>query len=108
MLLQTALPPPGSGDAPPMATGGSKHLKLSHLASLGVLGKGSYGTVRLVRVHGGSKHYALKCLLIEQIERANHQNHLLNERLVMKVTRSRAAHDLIPSRHSRSTPWPPW
>ena len=38
--LQTALPPPGSGDAPPMATGEYKSLKLTDLNSLGVLGKG--------------------------------------------------------------------
>ena len=84
LLLQTALPPPGSGDAPPMATGESKNYKLSNLTSLGLLGKGSYGTVRLVRPHGSTKCFALKCLLIEQIEKANHQHHLLNERLVMK------------------------
>lgn len=50
LLLQTALPPPGSGDAPPMLTGESKAYKLNDLSSLGVLGKGSYGTVRLVKL----------------------------------------------------------
>ena len=67
-----------------MLTGESKAYKLDNLTSLGVLGKGSYGTVRLVKLNSSGKHYALKCMLIEQIEKANHQNHLINERKVMK------------------------
>jgi len=73
--------------------------------------QGSYGTVRLVKLKSSGKHYALKCMLIEQvskqaedpsaclltmptthtnlplieqIEKASHQNHLINERKVMK------------------------
>ena len=69
LLLQTALPPPGSGDAPPMLTGESKAYKLNNLTSLGVLGKGSYGTVRLVKLKSSGKHYALKCMLIEQVSK---------------------------------------
>ena len=69
LLLQTALPPPGSGDAPPMLTGESKAYKLNDLTSLGVLGKGSYGTVRLVKLKSSGKHYALKCMLIEQVSK---------------------------------------
>jgi hypothetical protein len=75
LLLQTALPPPGSGDAPPMLTGESKAYKLDNLTSLGVLGKGSYGTVRLVKLNSSGKHYALKGMLIEQVRK---QAHFLN------------------------------
>ena len=52
-----------------MLTGESKAYKLNNLTSLGVLGKGSYGTVRLVKLKSSGKHYALKCMLIEQIEK---------------------------------------
>lgn len=52
-----------------MLTGESKAYKLNDLTSLGVLGKGSYGTVRLVKLKSSGKHYALKCMLIEQVSK---------------------------------------
>ena len=58
-----------------MLTGESKAYKLDNLTSLGVLGKGSYGTVRLVKLNSSGKHYALKGMLIEQVRK---QAHFLN------------------------------
>jgi serine/threonine protein kinase len=58
-----------------MLTGESKAYKLDNLISLGVLGKGSYGTVRLVKLNSSGKHYALKGMLIEQVRK---QAHFLN------------------------------
>ena len=39
------------------------------------IGKGSYGTVRLVKLNSSGKHYALKGMLIEQVRK---QAHFLN------------------------------
>jgi len=61
-LLKSAMPPPeghaeahpeggvaATGDAPPLMTDEHKKYKLRQLTFLGVLGKGSFGTVRLVQ-----------------------------------------------------------
>ena len=51
-----------------------------------MLGKGSYGTVRLVKVGGGgggaARYLALKCVPIREAEAANQTGHLVNERAV--------------------------
>jgi hypothetical protein len=78
-LLKSAMPPPeghaeahpeggvaATGDAPPLQTDEHKKYKLRQLTFLGVLGKGSFGTVRLVQhkeagQDGTARLMALKC-----------------------------------------------
>lgn len=46
LLLQSALPPPGTGDLPPLCRYRQQHA-LGRLCDLGTLGKGTYGLVRV-------------------------------------------------------------
>ena len=83
LLLQTALPPPGSGDAPPMATSENMKYRLGSLDPTGFLGKGTYGTVLLVRAAHNPRPLALKCVSMSKIDQMGHQAHILAERAVM-------------------------
>jgi CRP-like cAMP-binding protein len=54
------------------------------LTKVGLLGKGSFGTVTLVRDSKGGLTYALKALSIEHVVKTKQQKHTLNEKLALE------------------------
>ena len=59
--------------------------KLEEFKTVGVLGKGAFGTVKLVIDPKSEKSYALKCIRKNQVVELGQQNHILNEKKVMAM-----------------------
>lgn len=58
--------------------------KLDQFELVGFLGKGSFGTVKLVRHAPTNKMYALKCIGKDQVKGRKHIQHVKNESYIMK------------------------
>jgi hypothetical protein len=58
----------------------STDIKMEELKALGVLGKGSFGTVVLVEHKGSGTCYALKSVFKQQIVETHSQGHIINEK----------------------------
>ncbi len=59
----------------------------ANLRALGVLGKGSYGSVLLVEDVNSKEQYALKSVWKQQIAETQQQAHIMSEKLVMQQLR---------------------
>jgi serine/threonine protein kinase len=59
-------------------------IPMEQLTSIGLLGKGSFGTVTLVRDSKSGETYALKALSIEHVVRTKQQKHTLNEKIALE------------------------
>merc|ERR1719454_2373557 len=62
---------------------------LSELKTIGILGKGAFGTVSLVVDPNTNKSYALKAIRKVQVVELGQQSHIVNEKKVMKMLKSR-------------------
>jgi len=58
---------------------------LSDLQTVGILGRGAFGTVSLVTDPATSKSYALKAIRKNQVVEMGQQSHILNEKKVMTM-----------------------
>merc|ERR1712228_1164808 len=59
--------------------------KLKDFKIVGILGRGAFGTVKLVTDPASSKSYALKAIRKNQVVEMGQQSHILNEKKVMSL-----------------------
>jgi len=64
---------------------GAVSCPLSQLQTIGILGRGAFGTVSLVTDPSTSKSYALKAIRKNQVVEMGQQSHILNEKKVMVI-----------------------